>query len=272
MLTFFSSCLRTVGALFGLVLALLLSSCSTKESVPPAPTTGKVQGVVTPLGAATSLTLTAADGTYNTVAPNATTGAFEFAAVPIGTYSLTAAPITGYSPTTPIVLMVQAGQTTTAGMQLVRDGRIRGTMSWEQDGVPQQAGALFYGQIYDSFFSLEGSTVAAPNGAHQAVSLVLPHLVRAPGTAFQGVGNYTLGVAEYPFAMVSNYLDRFGTMDRHATSYANQPVGTVHITRFDLTNRTAAGTFEFVADLTTNTSGTAAAKVRITNGRFDITF
>ncbi|GAB2957014.1 hypothetical protein GCM10027048_24230 [Hymenobacter coalescens] len=264
--------LRHVAALCGFLLSFLLASCSEKGSDDPAPATGQVRGVLTPLGATSRLQLTLATGTEYTAQPDPATGAFAFSGLPAGDYTLTATPTTGFNPTTPVPLTVYANQTTTKNLQMTRDGRIRGTMSWTLNGVTHQATALFYGQILDNLFSLEGSSPADASGAFHAVTLVVPQLVRAPGVSFQGVGTYPLGVAEYPFGMVNAYPRAGAGYDRHITSYAGRRLGQVVITHFDLTTRTARGTFEFEAQLVTNNSGNAPSTVAVTNGRFDVTF
>jgi hypothetical protein len=213
---------------------------------------------------------TAEGGQPATAVPDARTGAFSFADLPAGTYRVGAVPATGFNPPAETTVTVQRGATAKAALQLRRDGRIRGTMSWEQNGTTYSA-ATFYGDISQNFFSLEGNTPFDVAGRNQNVNFVLPFAGGGNPTPFAGVGTYPVGTAEYPWAGCQFYT-RNGPFDQYATSYAGRQVGQVVVTRFDAEAGTAAGTFSFVAFLHLNNSGTATPNQTITNGRFDITF
>ncbi|UOQ99920.1 DNA/RNA non-specific endonuclease [Hymenobacter sp. 5317J-9] len=81
--------------------------------VQPTPTTGTVTGNFSPAGALASVTATPAAGG---AAINATllTGAYSFAALPPGTYTLTYGPAAGYAAPAPQTVTVTAGATTLA--------------------------------------------------------------------------------------------------------------------------------------------------------------
>ena len=248
---------------------LFLLGCS-KGGDPAAPLMGAVQGTVLPVGAASAVTATAKGEQPVTAVPDARTGAFFFAKLPAGTYQLGAVPTTGF--TTPIEepITVQRGATTKAALQLVRDGRIRGTMTWDQNGTTHSA-ATFYGDIKKNFFSLEGDTPFDANGKNQGVNFVLPFAGGGNPIPFAGVGTYPIGAAQYPWGGCTFYFPR-GTFDFYTTAYAGRPVGQVVVTRFDREAGVASGTFGYVSTVQLNNSGTAAPSQTIANGRFDITF
>ncbi|SFQ71720.1 carboxypeptidase-like regulatory domain-containing protein [Hymenobacter arizonensis] len=265
------STLRTATAPWLLLAFLCLFGC-TKGGDPAAPLTGAIEGTVLPVGAARVVTATAKDGQPITAVPDARTGAFAFADLPAGAYQLGAVPATGYSSPTEVPATVQRGATTKAALQLNRDGRIRGTMTWERNGIAYSA-VTFYGEIKQNFFSLEGGTARDASGKNEGTIFVLPFALNngANPTPFAGVGTYPIGATEYPWA---GYLFYFpdGSLDQYATSYAGRQVGQVIVTRFDPQAGVASGTFSYVVTLRLNNSGTTTTNLTITNGRFDITF
>ena len=265
------STLRTATAPWLALVFLFLLGCS-KGGEPAAPLTGIIEGTVLPVGAASAVTATPKDGQPVTAVPDARTGAFFFADLPVGTYQLRAVPATGYHSPTEVPVTVQRGATTKAALQLNRDGRIRGTMTWDRNGTAYSAVTLS-GDIKLDFFSLSGGTAIDAAGNQQEVTLVLPFAFTngSNPTPFAGVGTYPVGAAEYPWAGCSIYLSR-GNFDLYTTSYAGRPVGQVMVTRFDRDAGVASGSFNYVAALRLNNSGTGAPNQTITNGRFDITF
>ncbi|AII53858.1 carboxypeptidase-like regulatory domain-containing protein [Hymenobacter sp. APR13] len=265
---FLTYSLRCALFLLGCVLFLVTSSCSKKDDPVPAPTQGQVQGTVLPIGAARTVTLTAADGRTSTTAPDAA-GAFAFPDLVPGTYSLSAEPTSSYNPLDPVSLVVKAGETTPGALRFVRSFRIQGTMSWQQGGTPYTA-TVFSGQIQDNLFSLEGRTVADASGVSRSVSVVLSGLGGRNPVVFRGAGFYPLGLSEFTFALCH---EQVGTsFDRYATGSGASSVGNVLISRYDPVALVAAGSFEFIAVPVTNGTGNATSTQTITNGRFDITF
>ena len=260
---------RAAAVLSGLMLAFFVSSCAENDVIAPTPTTGVIEGQLDPVGAASTITLTAANGQVSSVAPDVTTGKFMFRDLAAGVYSLGAVPVTGYNIPTAVALTVKAGAVTPAPLRLIRDYRIRGTMSWEQNGKTYTA-VDFYGEIKANFFSLEGNTLSEPGRINHAVNFVLPFAGPSTVAVFGGVGLYPLGTGEYPFAGYAYRTN--GSFDFYTTSYAARLVGSVRITRFDLNARAAAGTFEFIASPRLNNTGAATTDQTITNGRFDVTF
>ncbi|GAA4034769.1 hypothetical protein GCM10022409_19030 [Hymenobacter glaciei] len=265
------SFLHLATALLGIVFVLFSSACAKKDDVAPAPaTTGQLAGTLSPVGSASAVTATAADGRTQSAVPDAITGAFAFTALAPGAYQLRATPVVGFNQPDALLLTVTAGTTTTGNFRLVRDGRIHGTMTWEQNGTTYSA-ATFYGDITQSFFSLEGNTPFDQAGRSQNVNFVLPFAVRGNATPFTGAGTYPVGTAEYPWAGCQFYT-RNGPFDQYTTAYAGRQVGQVVVTRYDLVARVATGTFSYVTFLNLSNSGTPTPDQTITNGRFDITF
>ena len=253
-----------------LVVALFFILSCSKGGEPAVLFTGGIQGTVSPVGAATAVTATVQGGQPVTAVPDARTGAFSFANLPAGTYQLGAVPTTGFYPPTEAAVTVQHGATAKADLQLIRDGRIRGTITWEQNGTLYSA-ATFHGDIKKDFFSLEGDTPFDVAGRNQGVNFVLPFAGGGNPTPFVGVGTYPIGTAQYPWAGCQFFTPN-GNFDQYTTAYAGRQVGKVVVTRFDLAAGAAAGTFSFVTFLQTSTTGNATPDQTITNGHFDITF
>jgi hypothetical protein len=241
----------------------------TKEG-DPAAAAGRIEGTVSPAGAARAVTATAKGGQPLTAVPDALTGAFLFADVPAGAYQLGAVPATGFNSPTEVPAAVQRGATTQATVKLTRDGRIRGTMTWDRNGAAYAAVA-FYGDIKRDFFSLEGGTARDANGKIEGVNFVLPFAGGGTPTPFAGAGTYPIGAAEYPWAGAFFHVTN-GPLDQYTTAYARRTVGQVVVTRFDPEAGVASGTFQYVTTLQLNNSGSAAPTQTIANGRFDITF
>lgn len=259
--------LRLAPALLIFLSFLFTTACSKEDA---APATGLIRGQLMPSGAASSVTATGPDGQTVAVVPDASTGAFAFSGLAPGVYQLGAVPTTRYNVPAAVPVTVKAGATTPATLAFSRDNRIRGTMTWEQNGTTYSA-TIFYGQISAGFFSLEGNTPAGPGGITHAVNFVLTSFA-GPGhvAPFAGPGTYSVGASEYPWA---GCFYRFpGAFDQYVTSFAARPVGQVMVSRFDLTAGTAAGSFAFVAAPHINNSGSGTTEQVVTNGHFDITF
>jgi hypothetical protein len=79
----------------------------------------------------------------------------------------------------------------------------------------------------------------------------------------KSTGTYTLSSKGKSQGYLSSYANK--TMN-YATSDKN--TGTVTITKLDLANKIVSGTFEFTAEDENN----AANTIRVTDGRFDVTF
>lgn len=118
---------------FFVAAGLLLSACSDKKEA-PAPTTGTVNGQITPADAVTAVTATSAATPATTATATATpnaSGAYTFSDLAAGTYTLSFAPATGYVAPAPQRVTVTAGGTTTATPVTVaaRGGTITGQIT-----------------------------------------------------------------------------------------------------------------------------------------------
>lgn len=263
------SFLRITTALLGIVL-LLTTACAKKEEVAPAPpTTGQLAGTLSPAGAATTVTATAADGHRYSAVPDAATGAFAFADLTPGTYQLNAVPTARFSQPDSQPVAVQAGSTTTANLSLVRNGRILGTFSWEQNGSLHTAD-LLSGTINSSTFFVYATETLGGGRSHN-VKLSLSSLVPNGLYNFAGVGTYPLGVSEWTSGSYT-YDVPTGSPDYYTTAYATSQVGQVVVTDFSLSARRVSGTFGFTATAALSGTGSGTASHTISNGRFDLTF
>lgn len=264
------SFLRIATALVGIVFFIFATACSKKEDVAPAgPTTGRIVGTLRPVGAASTVTATGADGRTQAVVPDATTGAYAFADLAPGAYQLSAVPVVGFNQPDALPLTVKAGTTSPASLALVRDGRIRGTFSWEQHGSRHTATVL-YGTILANTFTISASEQLG-GGISQSINLSLPSLVPNGPYNFAGIGTYPLGLSQWTSAGCT-YAVPNQTPDYYTTEYARTQVGQVVVTGFSMEARTVAGTFGFEAQAFLVSTGTPPATETISNGRFDITF
>ncbi|GAB2952730.1 hypothetical protein GCM10027048_17420 [Hymenobacter coalescens] len=246
-----------------LATALLGSATACTDTDKKPEPVGALEGSISPATAAGSITATGPDGRTFALTADAT-GAYQLGGLSAGTYTLTWMATTGFYRPDPVPVSVRAGQTTKVPPVVFnRDGLIRGTMTWTENGQ-QFTANRFWGQITNDFFSLEGGYADA--GGLHSVAMVISFAGRLTNHPFQGAGLYPLGVAEYPFGKV--LFNDATTQVVHYTTYANRNVGNVTITSFDAAARRASGTFAFEADPWYNSTSIRS----VTNGRFDITY
>ena len=84
-------------------------------------------------------------------------------------------------------------------------------------------------------------------------------------TSLKSVGTYSLSGEGKNQGHLSNYAERNAAV-HYITSDNNK--GTIRVTKLDLANKIVSGTFEFTAEDKTNPANT----IRVTDGRFDVTF
>lgn len=261
-----------------LAISIFISACSHDTVVP----SGTISGVIPPVagvGSATSVSVTAADGTVHTVTPDAQTGAFTFS-LPAGAYTLTFTTLSAPN-TFParIPVTVTAGATTTPTLPpLTHDGKVRGVMRWKLDGasyestslkglirneafvIPNGKGSLFLEGRLDSANSLSLISVAVREGD-------------AMGAFFMGPGRYNLGILSsnlnslISWGHYTYYEYTNGNSPAQYETIPNAPASTLQLNRFDATQGVATGTFEFVAAAYSGTGQRI-----ITNGEFEVTF
>ncbi|MBD2715301.1 hypothetical protein KBK19_09660 [Microvirga sp. STR05] len=267
---------RAFAASLTVAFLLALTGCHKEEIKPsrPAPaTTGTLEGRLQPIGSADSILLHGAGFRRWSVAPDARTGLFRFTQLPPGNYLLGAVPVADYLFTSNEAqeLMVKVGDTTRTLLTLPRAVRVRGTISWEMNGVRYSVPATS-GEFTADKFTIEGSSAPDANQESHSLTLVISQAGLANARPFSGVGTYPLGGSVYPYARYT--FTRGGNFDQYTTMYSFQPVGTITVSQFDSVARRAAGRFEFIGTYYSFTPGTGAAtpSQRITNGEFAITF
>ena len=197
--------LRSRFLFLALALPLSFLSCSKKEDAAPAPTTGTVEGTVSPAGALTTVTATNAGGLTFLAAPNATTGAFSLPNLAPGTYQLSFAPAATFAAPAARSVTVVAGQTASAGTVVVSPappttGTLTGTIS--------PAGAV--------------TLVRVTNGSTGAVLTVVP----SAGTGAFSVANLLPGTYTLDFTPAGGY-DAPASRTIAVTAGAAAAVGTV---------------------------------------------
>lgn len=248
------------------LMSLLLGGTACRKEADEISATGTINSVIRPAGYATRVTATDAAGRSYSSVPDATTGAFQLAQLPAGTYTLTVDTKLAYKTPTPQQAQVKAGLTTAIYYStLTRDTKLRGTLSWVENGVRYTATNI-YGEINQGIVSVDG--YALSSGVGREVAFVIP--TYGPSTIiFNGVGTYSLGQQEYPFGKYTLssspgpyiwYTPRQGTGTGH-----------VQVTQHDPSAFTIAGTFSFTAEPFSNPTG-APDKVAITDGSFNLTY
>lgn len=256
---------------------LAIAGCSsTKDDPTPAATTGAINGTVSPAGSITTVTATSASGQTATATPAATTGTYAFASLAAGTYALSFAPATGYTaPAARPGLVVAAGQTTAAGTTTVsptNTGGAAGSFTWSEGGAAKsgvvqnhtlQAGGSA------SVFTLTLTGATATGGSITNNDLVTLSLLNVSGP-----GTYNLGIsAAGVLASATFNRNRVGSPTAiwgcGPGLAGGQGSGSITLTSFNPTARTAAGTFTFTGGPVTNT-GTVNT-VAVTSGAFNVT-
>lgn len=212
------------------LLVLGAASCSKKEEpTPPAPTTGTIEGTVSPANALTGVTATNTGGlTFPTVP--AASGAFTIANLSPGTYTLTFDARTGFlTPATRSVVVV-AGQSAAAGTVLVTPqpvGSITGTIN--------PAGAV---------------TRVEATAANGTQTSAVPN----PAGAF--TVSSTLGTATVHFVMAAGFLQ---LADQAVTLTVGAP--TVALGTINASPQPAAGTMAFLINGASYSASTTTVSV-----------
>lgn len=258
--TLFSAAMRL--ALAG----VLVGSSACQKEADEVAAAGSITATILPAGYVTQVTATDATGRVYPSVPDAATGVCQLPHLPAGPYTVAVATKLAYQPPAPQQVQVKAGLNTALSYStLTRDTKLRGTLSWEENGTRYTATNL-YGEINGNLVSVDGYVLS--NGVGREVAFVLPTYGQA-STLFTGVGTYLLGQQEYPFGKYTSsssagpslwYTPRQGT-----------GAGKVEVTQYNPTAFTIAGTFDFTAEPFSNPTG-APGSVTITNGRFDLTY
>jgi hypothetical protein len=263
--TYFS-CLAPCVTTRLVVASLLLGSVACHKEADELDATGTITATILPAGYATQVTATDAAGRAYTVTPDATTGAFKLVNVPAGTYTLTVDTKLAYQTPAPQQAQVKVGQTTALYYStLTRDTKLRGTLSWVENGVRYTA-ANVYGEINSGLVSVDGYVLS--NGVGREVAFVIP-TYGPSGSRLTGVGTYPLGQQEYPFGKYT--LSAAAGPAFWYTPRQGAGSGQVQVTQYDPAAFAITGTFAFTAEPFSNPTG-APGNVTITDGSFSLTY
>jgi outer membrane murein-binding lipoprotein Lpp len=199
---------------FVIASTLVLSSCSENKKMDPAPTTGKVNGQITPANSVTTVTATstATPAMTATATPN-TSGAYSFTNLAAGTYTLSFTPAAGYTaPATQQVSVTTGGITVPDPTNVTQSG---GTATLTVDGATVVV-SLVRAQLAFGDLTL---TLLDPTGQFTVLYLS-PFRGTAQTGSFAGFSNaqlrYTNGSAEWATPLTGPPLG----------SYSVTPVGT----------------------------------------------
>ena len=255
--------------------ALLLTatvSCSKKEATPPAPvaTTGNMEGTVSPANALATVTATNGNGITFLTTPNATTGAFAFANLAPGRYSLTFTPASGFGVPATRAVDVVAGQTAAAGTVLVQgDGTPRGTITWTVDGATFTTGTLS-GVVRGQGSATEFAASATVGNVQHQVSFYFSDYISGLGTYdlyANGPGYNSGGYSRTTGGVTATYGTYFFPSGP-TSGFAGR--GTFTVTGYNAAARTMSGVFAFTAINTANAASVMTAT--ITNGSFNFSY
>ncbi|WP_345236208.1 hypothetical protein [Hymenobacter saemangeumensis] len=214
---------------------LSVSGCSKKEE--PIPSTGTLDGIVSPAGAVTQLSILSSGGQLITVLPNAATGAFSLKNLASDDYTLTFQANSNYTAPRPRTVQVVAGQHTALGtIAAVRllSGPPSGRMELRANDT------TYTTTVVGGFVPLPGNTIIlnatfGQGTAERGINIMVPN--------FSGVGTYTFPIntsSSYPYheANYGRFLDGYRINYRTSTSPSNMQVAA-----YDPATRTISGTF-----------------------------
>ncbi|MDO7851985.1 carboxypeptidase-like regulatory domain-containing protein [Hymenobacter convexus] len=234
---------------------LVLSSCGDDKKTDPTPTTGTVNGQITPANAVTTVTATssATPATTATATPNAS-GAYTFSNLAAGTYTLSFTPATGYATPATQTVTVTAGGTATASAVTVTTtstGSGSGAFAYTINGTAITANLVTGNVLFGSLLIQSSSSVGS-----RGVTLSLDQVPTSPRTyTFGGAGSTSeISVVEAAGAGLAEW-----------NTTVSGGTGTVTITSVSTNPRRASGTFSAVAQ---PRSGGASGTRTITTGTF----
>ncbi|WP_052732817.1 hypothetical protein [Hymenobacter terrenus] len=234
--------------------SLVLSSCSDDKKADPTPTTGTVNGQITPANSVTTVTATstATPTTTATATPTAS-GTYTFTNMAAGTYTLSFTPATGFTAPATQTVAVTAGGTATATPVTVTMGSTGGTATFTYtiNGTATTANLASANVLSGSLFIQSSSGTGS-----RIVTLSLDVLPTGPRS-------YTFGGASSTSEI--NVIEAAGSNLVEWSTSATGGTGTVTITSVTTNPRRVSGTFSAVAQ----PDGSGATGTRtITAGTF----
>ena len=244
--------LLTIAGALGATLAA--TSCGSKNDDPQAQAqTAVLSGQVTPAGSMATITATDASGATYT-ATLTSTGAYSFAAMKLGTYTLTYTPVAGYAAPAPAAITLTAGGTTAPAITATLAAA---SASYTVDGTAMTA-AYVFSQGMSSSNSRMLTFTANPGAAPPTVTIFLDGLLPTVGTRSLTANANT---ARYMAPDYVLYLSDLSPASGAALS------GTFAISSVNATARVFSGTFSFVGNAG-NATATSPLSRTITNGVF----
>lgn len=231
--------------------AVVTTSCSSSSS-DPEPAKATLSGQITPAGAVSEVTATAANGNTTTVSTTGT-GAYAFPGLPVGIYTLSFAAAPGYTAPAPQQVTLAATGTTATPI----------TATLAPASASFTAGGNLVTPSYIFSQTLGGSRrimfTVSPGGAPgPTLSIYLDGMTPV-------VGTYPLDDTLFGYNasyLAADYLHYFTNGNNNGAPRS----GTLTITSVGTTPRRFAGTFAFVGYGQTNAG--AYISMPITNGTF----
>lgn len=226
--------------------------------VSPIPT-GSITGSIYPADAVTRVEAVSAAGVTVSAVPDATTGAYNFPNLELGTYTIRFVVASGFNSEPDQTATLNLTTTTVAlGPTNIRgNGTPRGTMSWTVNGTTFTATALTGNISAGNQFVVEGTSTTG--NVSDKLSLTLY-------SSFS-TGSYPLGASPYYSARYTHLVN--GIVTAMYSTPINAQAGVVNIATLDRFAGTATGTFGFIGVYPTSTATTTAT---INNGSFSLRF
>ena len=237
--------------------SLVLSACGDSKKADPTPTTGTLNGQITPAAGVTTVTATDAANKTTTTTPNAS-GAYSFSALAAGTYTVSFTPAAGYAAPANQNVTITAGGTTTANpVTPVTSSSTGGTGTFTVAGVTT-TGSLVTANYFSNNLSV---TIASTTGRSLVMNIdgfanaAGTFSLSNPSTASQLIYSEQVGTAAQQWTTASFLSGGLGTGTAVITSIGSNPrrvSGTFTATAYPATSastgtRTITGSFTNVA-------------------------
>ena len=226
---------------------------------------GTVAGIIDPADAVTRVELVSSTGIVAPATPNASTGAFSFAGVALGIYTVRFVMAPGFYAVPDITGLQLSVRTPDVNLNTITaqsNGIPRGTMTWTTGGATYSATSFGRNSGNPNELAVTANSLNSATGTNDELAFYVSYAV------FSGVGTYPLGVSYYATAQYTRSLTNGTTATYRTLTNAASPTGSIVVTSYNASTRTAAGTFAFAA---ANTSG-PSAPLTVTNGTFNLRF
>jgi hypothetical protein len=253
---FMQKLLRTFLLAAAVSTTLGTTSCGSKNDDPQAQTqTAVLSGQVTPAASVTTVTATDASGKTYTATITSTTGAYAFAAMPVGDYTLTFTPATGYVAPASVAAKLAGGGTTAPAITVALAAA---SASYVVDGTAMTATYVFSQGMGTTGRML--TFTANPGAAPPTVTIFLDTFLPTVGSrslTANGSGNNGRYMG----------LDYLLYMSDYGSSVGLPVSGTFTISSVSTSPRVFSGTFSFLGTAS-NPPATSPVTRNITSGVF----